>query len=92
MNKEHENKNEKRTHAKPNTFVVEGDGEWFVANGYEHPDNLIDHDANLDEPEAFFGIFAAYNQHNIANDEVGHVAKLGALPDLNGVWASLFDG
>ena len=68
MKKEHENKNEKRTHAKPNTFVVEGDGEWFVTNGYEHPDNLIDHDANLDEPEAFFGIFAAYNQHNIANE------------------------
>ena len=68
MNKEHENINKKRTHAKPNTFVVEGDGDWFVANGYEHPDNLIDHDANLDEPEAFFGIFADYNQHNIANE------------------------
>ena len=68
MKKEHENKNEKRTHAKPNTFVVEGDGDWFVANGYEHPDNIIDHDANLDEPEAFFGIFTAYNQHNIANE------------------------
>ena len=39
----------------------------MVANGYKHPDQLIDHDANLTKPEAFFGIFAAYNQHNIAN-------------------------
>ena len=54
-------------HGKPNTFVVEKDGEWFVANGFIHPDELIDHDANLDQPQAFFGLFAAYNQHNIAS-------------------------
>jgi len=28
---------------------------------------LIDHDANLDLPENFFGLFAAYNQHHIAD-------------------------
>ena len=66
MNNEHEQNDEKKHHAKPDTFVVGREGEWFVANGYTHPDELIDHDANLDEPAAFFGIFAAYNQHNIA--------------------------
>ncbi len=67
MNNEHETKNTTKQHAKPDTFVIGREGEWFVANGYTHPDELIDHDANLDEPAAFFGIFAAYNQHNIAN-------------------------
>ena len=67
MNKKNEETNEQNTHAKPNTFVVEGNGEWLVANGYTHPDELIDHDADLDKPAAFFGMFAAYNQHNIAN-------------------------
>ena len=67
MNKENKQTSEKRTHAKPSTFVVEGDGDWFIQNGYEHPNDIIDHDANLDDAEAFFGIFAAYNQHNIAN-------------------------
>tara|TARA_B100000459_G_scaffold49605_1_gene26289 strand:- start:364 stop:1185 length:822 start_codon:yes stop_codon:yes gene_type:complete len=67
MNKEHEQKNETKQHAKPDTFVVDGNGDWLVAKGYNHPDQLIDHDANLDQPEAFFGIFAAYNQHNIAS-------------------------
>ena len=66
MNNEHEQNNEKKHHAKPDTFVIGREGEWFVANGYTHPDELIDHDGNLDEPAAFFGIFAAYNQHNIA--------------------------
>lgn len=54
-------------HTKPNTFIVEREGDWFVANGYIHPDELIDHNANLDLPENFFGIFAAYNQHHIAD-------------------------
>lgn len=39
---------------------------WFVENGYADPGDLIDHDADLDETAAFFGLFAAYNQHNIA--------------------------
>ena len=69
MNKKHDQTKQKNDHAKPNTFVVEKDGSWFLANGYKHPDELIDHDANLDEPAAFFGIFAAYNQHNIANQK-----------------------
>ena len=42
------------------------DGAWFVANGYAHPETLIDHDADLDETEALLSIFKAYNQHNIA--------------------------
>ena len=67
MKKKNTNTTEKRTHAKPSTFVEEGDGDWFIQNGYEHPNDIIDHDANLDDAEAFFGIFAAYNQHNIAN-------------------------
>ena len=67
MNKENKQKNEKRTHAKTSTFVEEGDGDWFIQNGYKHPNDIIDHDANLDDAVAFFGIFAAYNQHNIAN-------------------------
>ena len=67
MNKKHDPTKQTYDHTKPNTFVVEKDGNWFLANGYQHPDELIDHDANLDEPAAFFGIFAAYNQHNIAN-------------------------
>ncbi|MEC8416064.1 MAG: hypothetical protein VXZ04_05390 [Candidatus Thermoplasmatota archaeon] len=67
MNKKHDQTKQKNDHAKPNTFVVDGDGAWLVANGHQHPDELIDHDANLNEPEAFFGIFAAYNQHNIAD-------------------------
>ena len=66
MNNEHEKKNETKHHAKPDTFVIGREGEWFVANGYTHPDELIDHDANLNEAAAFFGIFAAYNQHNMA--------------------------
>ena len=46
------------------------------------PDEFIDHDANLNKPEAFFGIFAAYNQHNIANKtEVEYLAKLGVVLD-----------
>ena len=67
MNNEHEPKNGTTNHAKPDTFVVDGNGEWLVASGHIHPDELIDHGANLDEPAAFFGIFAAYNQHNIAS-------------------------
>ena len=59
-------KNENK-HTKPNTFIVEKEGDWFVANGYIHPEKLIDHNANLDLPENFFGIFAAYNQHHIAD-------------------------
>ena len=43
------------------------DGAWFVTNGYAHPETLIDHDADLDETEALLGMFAAYNQHHIAN-------------------------
>ncbi len=62
-----ENKTETNPHAKPDTFVVDRNGDWFVANGYNHPDQRIDHDANLNQPAAFFGIFAAYNQHNIAS-------------------------
>ena len=38
---------------------------WFIENGYSDPAQLIDHNGNLDLPEAFIQIFAAYNQHNI---------------------------
>ena len=48
-----------------------------MANGYTHPDELIDHDGNLDEPAAFVGIFAAYNQHNIAGGTRWDMAQLG---------------
>ncbi|MAU73942.1 MAG: hypothetical protein CBC92_000815 [Euryarchaeota archaeon TMED132] len=40
--------------------------EWFVKNGYKKPEDMIDYDSELDKPKAFFGIFTAYNQHNIA--------------------------
>ncbi|MAV44306.1 MAG: hypothetical protein CMA30_07540, partial [Euryarchaeota archaeon] len=40
--------------------------QWFEDNGYKSPEDLINYDTDLDKPEEFFGIFAAYNQHNIA--------------------------
>lgn len=40
--------------------------EWFIENGYSDPMEIIDHNGNLDLPEAFIQIFVAYNQHNIA--------------------------
>jgi len=40
--------------------------EWFIENGYTDPMEIIDHNGNLDLPEAFIQIFVAYNQHNIA--------------------------
>ena len=39
---------------------------WFVQQGYTDPDELIDHNGNLQLPEKFMQIFSAYNQHNIA--------------------------
>ena len=43
--------------------------EWFENNGYKKPEDLIDYDSDLDKPKNFFGIFAAYNQHNIAENK-----------------------
>jgi hypothetical protein len=40
--------------------------EWFIENGYADPMEMIDHNGNLDLPEAIIEIFVAYNQHNIA--------------------------
>ena len=40
--------------------------EWFIKHGYTDPKEMIDHNENLDLPEAFMQIFVAYNQHNIA--------------------------
>ena len=40
--------------------------EWFIENGYTDPMEIIDHNGDLDVPEAFIQIFVAYNQHNIA--------------------------
>ena len=40
--------------------------EWFIEHGYTDPKEMIDHNENLDLPEAFMQIFVAYNQHNIA--------------------------
>ena len=37
MNNEHEPKNGTTNHAKPDTFVVDGNGEWLVASGHEPP-------------------------------------------------------
>ena len=41
MNKKHDQTEQKNDHAKPNTFVVDGDGAWLVANGYQHPTNSL---------------------------------------------------
>ena len=49
-----------------NTEYILKNAAWFVENGYQSPEELIDHNAELDVPKNFFGIFAAYNQHNIA--------------------------
>tara|TARA_Y100000768_G_scaffold132589_1_gene98651 strand:- start:222 stop:1097 length:876 start_codon:yes stop_codon:yes gene_type:complete len=40
--------------------------QWFEDNGYKSPEDLINYDTDLDKPKEFFGIFTAYNQHNIA--------------------------
>ena len=40
---------------------------WFLKQGYLSPEEMIDHDDNLDHIESFIQIFAAYNQHNIAS-------------------------
>ena len=39
MNKKHDPTRQKNDHAKPNTFVVEKDGSWFLANGTSIPTN-----------------------------------------------------
>ena len=49
---------------------------WFVDNGYKDPEELIDHNGALDETGAFVQIFAAYNQHNVAEG-----AKWDTWPD-----------
>ena len=36
--------------------------EWFIENGYTDPMEMIDHNGNLDLPEAIIQIFVAYNQ------------------------------
>ena len=43
--------------------------EWFEKNGFQAPEDLIDYDMDLDKPKQFFDIFAAYNQHNIADNK-----------------------
>lgn len=43
--------------------------DWFVKNGFEKPEDLIDYNAELDMPGEFFKIFTAYNQHNIAENK-----------------------
>ncbi len=35
-------------------------------DGFTHPDDMIDHNGNLELAEAFLNIFVAYNQQNIA--------------------------
>jgi hypothetical protein len=35
-------------------------------DGFIHPDEMIDHNGNLELADAFLNIFVAYNQHNIA--------------------------
>ena len=65
MKQQDEQKMEPTAHTKPDTWVVENDGSWYPEHGYLHPDDLIDHGADLDQPEALVGIFAAYNQHHI---------------------------
>jgi hypothetical protein len=39
---------------------------WFVKQGYVDPDEIIDHNGNLQLPSKFIEIFSAYNQHNSA--------------------------
>ena len=39
MNNEHEQNDEKKHHAKPDTFVVGREGEWFVATATPTPMN-----------------------------------------------------
>ena len=47
--------------------ITTHEGSWLVDQGYTHPEELIDHDAELDITEGLLSIFQAYNQHNIAN-------------------------
>tara|TARA_B100000768_G_scaffold11213_1_gene11018 strand:+ start:823 stop:1620 length:798 start_codon:yes stop_codon:yes gene_type:complete len=51
-----------------NKMIMGRNGDWYVEHGYQHPNDIIDHNANLQLPEKFIQIFSAYNQHNIAED------------------------
>ena len=53
---------------KTRAWIHDGDTEWFAANGYLNPEDMIDHNGNLDKVQSFMEIFIAYNQHNIANE------------------------
>ena len=50
-------------------MILNRNGDWFVEHGYTHPNDIIDHNANLQLPEKFIQIFSAYNQHNIAESK-----------------------
>jgi len=49
------------------SWIHDGDTEWYAANGYTNPEEMIDHNGNLNRIQPFMDIFIAYNQHNIAN-------------------------
>jgi len=41
----------------------------IIQQGYNDPHEMIEHNGNLELPEAFLNIFVAYNQHNIAGNK-----------------------
>ena len=65
--KQHKRNDKGNDTMKNNTkkMILNRNGDWFVEHGYTHPNDIIDHNGNLDNMEGFFGIFAAYNQHHL---------------------------